>query len=272
MTALNCHDLTVRLGERAVLAGVTAKIAVGGFTAVCGPNGAGKTTLLRAALGLIRPAAGQVLLAGSDPRQMTPAARAGRAAYLPQERRIAWGVPALRIAALGAVNAGAAEAEARGRAALAAVGLAGLEDRGAFEMSGGERARVLVARLFATGAPILFLDEPVAGLDPDAQLLVLDLLKAKAAEGATVIATLHDLSLAARYADQVLVLDEGRLVADAKPTDALSARVLDETFGLSGAWVSTPHGPVLSAVRRASPTAARPPGRNSRRGAGRKPG
>lgn len=251
MTALNCHDLTVELAGRPVLAGLTAKVAKGGFTVICGPNGAGKTTLLRAALGLVRPAGGQVLLDGADPRGLPPEERARRAGYLPQERRIAWGVPALRIAALGAAMASPADADERGRAALAAVGLGGLEDRGAFEMSGGERARVLLARLFATQAPILMLDEPVAGLDPDAQLLVLDLLRAKVAEGATVIATLHDLSLAARYADQVLVLNEGRLAADGAPMEALSERVLDSVFGLAGAWLPSPQGPLLAAGRRA---------------------
>lgn len=251
MTALNCHDLTVVLGRRPVLTGVTTKVAKGAFTAICGPNGAGKTTLLKAALGLVKLAGGEVLLDGADPMRLAPAERARRAGYLPQERRIAWGVPALRIAVLGAVNDTPAAADLRGRAALAAVGLGGLEDRGAFEMSGGERARVLLARLFATEAPILLLDEPVAGLDPDAQLLVLDLLKAKATEGATVIATLHDLSLAARYADQVLVLHEGRLAADDPPMQALSEAVLGSVFGLTGAWLPSPHGPLLAAGRRA---------------------
>lgn len=272
MSALAFHDLTVLLGERAVLSGVTARIAPGSFTVICGPNGAGKTTLLRAALGMLKPAAGQVLLGGSDPRALGPEARAARAGYLPQERRIAWGVSALRIAALGAVDASAAQAEARGRAALVQVGLAGLEDRGAFEMSGGERARVLLARLFATGAPILILDEPVAGLDPDAQLLALDLLRRRVAEGATVVATLHDLTLAARYADQALVLDHGRLVADGRPTEALSGAVLDASFGLAGEWIATPRGPVLAAARKATAPAGRPPGRNSRRGEGPKRG
>jgi iron complex transport system ATP-binding protein len=250
MTALNCHDLTVELGGRPVLTGVSAKVARGAFAVVCGPNGAGKTTLLKASLGVVKPSGGQVLLDGANPSALSPEDRARRAGYLPQERRIAWGVPALSIAALGAVTATPADADARGRAALAAVGLAGLEDRGTFEMSGGERARVLLARLFATGAPILILDEPVAGLDPDAQLLVLDLLRAKAAEGATVIATLHDLSLAARYADQVLVLHEGRLAADGAPTESLSEVVLERVFGLTGAWLPSPHGPLLAAGRR----------------------
>lgn len=250
MTALAFHDLTVELGGRAALTGLTARIGKGGFTAVCGPNGAGKTTLLRAALGLVRASAGQALIDGVETRSLSPASRAARVGYLSQERRIAWGISALSVAALGAVTASPADADARGREALVAVGLEGLENRGCFEMSGGERARVLLARLFATRAPILLLDEPVAGLDPDAQLSVLDLLKAKAAEGVTVVATLHDLSLAARYADRVLVLDKGRLAAEGPPEQALSQAVLGDVFGLAGEWVTTAHGPVLAARRR----------------------
>jgi len=272
MTAVAFRDLVVRLGGRDALAGITAEVEPGEFVAVCGPNGAGKTTLLRASLGLVQAAAGSVMLDGADVRRLEPEHRADRAAYLPQERRIAWGLPALRIAALGAVNAGPSEAEARGRIALAEVGLSGLEERGAFEMSGGERARVLLARLFATAAPILFLDEPVAGLDPDAQLLVLDLLGARKEAGITVVATLHDLSLAARYADRVLVLDRGRLVANGSPTAALSPAVLDSAFGLSAEWIETLYGPLLSGTRRSTAPADPRPGRSSRRGAGRKRG
>lgn len=249
MTALSLHDLTVELGRRPALNGVTTRIEKGGFTAICGPNGAGKTTLLRAAQGLVKPIAGQVLIDGVEVRRMTEQERAARVGYLAQDRRIAWGMPALDIAALGAIAAGPAEAEARARAALAEVGLADLEGRGTFEMSGGERARVLLARLFATGAPLLLLDEPVAGLDPDAQLLVLDLLKARAADGATIVATLHDLSLAARYAERVIVLKDGRVVADGAPQDALSTAILRTVFGLAASWVATQHGPVLVARR-----------------------
>lgn len=269
MSAVGFRDVSVQLGGREALTGVSADVAAGEFVVVCGANGAGKTTLLRAALGLVEVSSGAATLDGIDVRSLTNSARAAKAAFLPQDRRIAWGLPALRIAALGAIDAGPAEAEARARTALAAVGLAGLEARGAFEMSGGERARVLLARLFATGAPILFLDEPVAGLDPDAQLLVLDLLRARVSDGATVIVTLHDLTLAARYADRILVLDRGRLVADGPPTEALSEGVLDEAFGLAATWVETRNGPVLSATRRPTAPAGPRPGRNSRRGAGR---
>jgi len=239
----------VELGGRRVLSGVSARLDAG-LVAICGPNGAGKTTLLRAGLGLAKSASGRALLSGADVRSLSLAERARRAGYLPQERRVAWGVPSLRIAALGAAEASIADAEARGRAALAEVGLAGFEDRGVFDMSGGERARVLLARLFATGAPLLVLDEPAAGLDPEAQLVVLDLLRARAAAGAVVVVTLHDLGLAARYADRVVVLDRGAVAADAAPIEALAPPVLAKVFGLDGAWIETPRGPLLDARRR----------------------
>ena len=116
-------------------------------------------------------------------------------------------------------------------------------------MSGGERARVLLARLLATGAPLLVLDEPIAGLDPDAQLATLDLLRREADAGRAVIVTLHDLSLAARYCDRVLVLEGGRLTADGPPVQALSPEVLRSSFNLAASWMQSETGPVLMARR-----------------------
>ena len=116
-------------------------------------------------------------------------------------------------------------------------------------MSGGERARVLLARLLATRAPLLVADEPVAGLDPDAQLLTLDLLRAEAAKGAAVVVTLHDLGLAARSCDRILVVDQGRIVAEGPPREALSRFILSHVFRLDGELIETDAGPVLAARR-----------------------
>ena len=248
--ALELDGVRVRLGGRRVLDGVSAEIAPGTFVAVCGPNGAGKTTLLRAALGLAPLESGRIAVAGDDPRRLSPARRAERIAYLPQERRIAWGVSALAVAALGVIRAPQAEAEARAREALARVGMAALAERSVFDMSGGERARVLLARLLATRAPVLVLDEPVAGLDPEAQLLTLDLLREEITQrGATVVATLHDLSLVGRCADRVLLLDEGCVVADGCFQAALDVQALRRVFHLEAAWVETSCGWVLASRR-----------------------
>jgi iron complex transport system ATP-binding protein len=250
--ALELERVTVRLGDAEVLTDASLIVHPGETIAVLGPNGAGKTTLLRAALGL-QASSGRIRLFGREAASLSPRERAERVGYLAQERRIAWGLPARRVVALAAPWLPSREADARATAALARVGLAGLADRGVFDMSGGERARVLLARLFATQAPLLVADEPAAGLDPDAQLLVLDHLKAEAAAGRAVLLTLHDLSLAARYVDRVVLVDRGRILTDAPPLVALSPARLAEVFGLDAGWVDTPAGPVLAARRQLPP-------------------
>ena len=248
MSALELAALSVDLGGRTVLHEVDLAVPEGAVVAIVGGNGAGKTTLLRGALGLAG-ARGTARLFGDDVRRLSPRVRAERVGYLAQERRIAWGMTARRIAALGAVTRPPRRADEAGEAALARVGAAALANRSVFDMSGGERARVLLARLLATGAPLLVLDEPAAGLDPDAQLATLELLRQEARQGRAVVLTLHDLTLAARFCDRVVVLDNGRLVADDAPLRALSPAVLRSAFALDGGWIETPAGPVLAAQR-----------------------
>ena len=144
----------------------------------------------------------------------------------------------------------APKAEQRAADALARVGLSHLARRGVFDMSGGERARVVLARLLAGKAPLLLADELTAGLDPDAQLLAVELMRAEAAAGAAVVLTLHDLSLAARACDRIAVLSGGRLVAEGPPREALTPIVLAEVFGLEGQLLETAAGLVLAARRK----------------------
>lgn len=249
MKALRIEGACVRRAGRQVLNGATLSVAAGEVLGVVGPNGAGKTTLLRAALGLARLDTGQVELGGQDVRRLSEPQRANLAAYLPQERHVGWNMTAERIAGLGALNGPAGVARARAEAALARVGLAGFGARGVLEMSGGERARVLLARLLVTEAPLLVADEPVAGLDPDAQLLALELFREEAARGAAVVVTLHDLGLAARFCDRLAVLAEGRVMADAPPVEALTPLVLQTVFGLDGRLENSSEGPILAARR-----------------------
>lgn len=257
MSALVAEGLAVRQGRRLVLDGAGLAVAPGEVVAVCGPNGAGKTTLLRAALGLLRREAGRVRLSGEDIDGLGPAARAARVAYLAQERRVAWGLPAVEVAALGAVGLAVEAARRRALEALALFEVEALAERSVFELSGGERARVLLARFMATSAPLLVADEPAAGLDPDAQLLCLQRLRERAGQGAAVLATLHDLGLAARFADRVVVINRGRVAADGPPLQALGSALLREVFGLDGAWVDGPGGPLLDLSR---PCPVRSPG------------
>lgn len=252
MSALALEAATARLGGRTVLDGVTLAVAPGELAVLVGPNGAGKSSVIRALAGLLPLSEGRALLGGDDVAGLSPRRRAERAAYLPQERRIAWNLPAVEVAALGAPFLSPDEALRRARRALEEVEAGHLVDRGVAEMSGGERARVLLARALATEAQALLVDEPIAGLDPEAQLMVLDRLRTRARAGQAVLVSLHDLPLAARFADRVAVMHHGRVVADALPLHALTPDVMEQVFGLTARWVEGPDGPLLSAGRRHS--------------------
>jgi len=242
----NAH---ARVGGAEVLKGASLSVRPGEVVALCGPNGAGKSTAVRAALGLVRLTQGAARLGGDEARRLSERQRGERAAYLPQDRSIAWNLPAVELAALGAPFLAGAPALDRARAALDEVGVGHLADRGVAEMSGGERARVLLARALTAPAPLLAADEPIAGLDPDAQLLVLERLRARADAGRGILVSLHDLTLAARFADRVVVLDQGRTAAEGAPTEALSPRILKTVFNLDAVWLEALDGPILAARR-----------------------
>ena len=242
MTLLALENLTLRRKDRLVLDNITLTCREGEFIGLIGPNGAGKNTFLRAALGLL-PARGR-----STPATMTPAARAKAAAFLPQTREIAWPVPVADIVALGRAPHSGAGADADGAAverALSRMGLADFRDRSATALSGGEQARVLIARVLAQETPLLLADEPVAGLDPEAQLRTMQVFAALAAEGRGVIASIHDLGLAAQHCTRLVMLDHGRVVADAPPRDVLTDDLLARVFGVRGYHADTPDGPVF---------------------------
>ena len=246
---LSISDASVRRGHELVVDDVSLEIAPGEVVGILGPNGSGKTSLLRAALGLIPLAAGKVQLSGADIHRLGPQEKARRVGYLPQERRLAWNVSAWRAASLGAMDQPPPAARMIAMDCLERVGLSGLAERGVFDMSGGERARVLLARLFATRAPLLIADEPAAGLDPDAQFLTMELLCAHAEAGGAVAVTLHDLGLAARMCDRLLVLKHGRPAALGLPCEALTPQILAGVFGLDGALIDTPAGATVAARR-----------------------
>jgi len=249
MSLLSLRNVHARLSGREVVHGVNLEVAPGGLVALVGPNGAGKTTLLKAGTGLHPISRGESRLSGEPIHSVDVVQRALKLGYLPQERRLAWGMAAVEVAALGAPFAPPSVAVARGREALELFGVGALADTSVFALSGGERARVLLARLFATEAALLVADEPVAGLDPDAQLLCLERFRAHARQGGAVLMTLHDLSLAARYADRVAVMDKGRLVADGAPVEALSPKVLKSVFGLKARWIEAESQALLVADR-----------------------
>ncbi|WP_312571491.1 ABC transporter ATP-binding protein, partial [Brevundimonas sp.] len=211
MSLLSLEHVQARLGKAVVLDGVNLSVSAGEVVALCGPNGAGKSSAIRAAVGLLATTGGQVRLGGTRIADLSHRQRAERAAYLPQERRIAWNLPAIEVAALGAPFLSGAEALARAGAALEEVGAGHLADRGVAEMSGGERARVLLARALVVDAPLLLADEPIAGLDPDAQRLVLERLRVRADSGTGGLVSLRDRALAANVADRLVVLAHGQV-------------------------------------------------------------
>ena len=189
-----------------------------------GPNGSGKTSLLHAIAGIGNPA-GVARIAGEDVRAAGPGTRRKLLSYLPATRDVAWPVSARDLIALGA-EAGADDA------LLAALDLETLADRRVDRLSTGERSRILLARALAGGPRLLLLDEPTANLDPLWQLRLMDLLKAMVALGHGVIAALHDLDLAVRYADRLLIMKDGRIAADGDPRLLLDGEALRETFGI----------------------------------------
>jgi len=236
MAELEFRSATLLHGVQPVVQAASLRVGPGELTALIGPNGAGKTTLLRAALGLLRPAGGAVLLAGRDPAGMEAVARARLAAYLPQSRPLAWPLRVAQVVALGRFAHGApritgADAAPVARA-LAACRLEALAQRRTDQLSGGELARVHLARALAAEAPLLLADEPTAALDPRHALEAMAILRAFCDQGGGALVTLHDLSLAARFADRVIVLCEGRILADGPPVEAMASEVLAQAFGV----------------------------------------
>jgi iron complex transport system ATP-binding protein len=231
MTPLVIDSLTVTRGPATVLAGLSFRVGPGECLGLIGPNGAGKTTLLRAALGLLPATGGTSSLAALDPQ-----ARARAAAWLPQDREIAWPVTVTDLVALGRLPHGDGATPA-GRAAVARaidrIGIAHLARRPATELSGGERARALIARAFAQDAPLILADEPVAGLDAAAQIAAMRVFRNHADRGGAVLTAIHDLGLAARHCTRLIVLSEGRLAADGPPRDVLTPGLLARVFGLT---------------------------------------
>jgi iron complex transport system ATP-binding protein len=240
--------VSVTLGTRRVVEGVSAEIG-GGVIGLIGPNGAGKSTLVRAIAGLI-PAEGAVLIDGNAVTDLPLRDRARRIAYLPQGQSVHWPLTVERLVALGrlphlAPFARPAAADAAViQQALARTDLIDLRDRPFDQLSGGERARVLLARALAVEAPLLLADEPLAALDPAHQIEVMALLRAEAARGVTVIAVLHDLTIAARWCDRLLLIDQGALVADGAPRDVLTADRMASVYGVS-AFIGEANGQPL---------------------------
>jgi len=238
MSLLALRDLRATLGGVEALRGVSLRVAPGEVVGLIGPNGAGKSTLLRAALGLIG-AQGSRSLGGDPLERLSPRDRALRAAFLPQEREIGWPVSVAALVGLGRAPHRAPGAPMRAAdhaavaEAMARMDVARFAGRPATQLSGGERARALMARALAQGAPLLMADEPAAGLDPAHQIALMATFRALAGEGRGVLASLHELGLAARWCDRLAVLDAGRIVAEGPPEAVLTPALLARIYGVT---------------------------------------
>jgi iron complex transport system ATP-binding protein len=247
MVSLTISALDMTLGSRTVLHRIDARIEPGALIGVIGPNGAGKSTLARAIAGLLRPTAGEVRLDDTPVHHLPRATLARQIAYLPQGQTVHWPLTVERLVSLGRLphlapfSAIAAADRAAIERAMERAEILPLRDRPVTELSGGERARALIARALAVEAPALIADEPLAALDPGHQLQVMELLKAEAAEGTLVIAVLHDLAMAARFCDRLLLIHQGYLIADGAPSAVLTPQNLRNCYDIR-AWIGAIEG------------------------------
>lgn len=238
---LAAQDLT--LGAR--LRDVTASFALGTITAICGPNGSGKSTLLKLLAGLERPDTGFVTLDGARLDALDARRRAQAIGYLPQSGEVAWDVAVRDLVGLGRLphrDRGAAAITA----ALEALDLTALADRPVSRLSGGERARALLARVLAGEPRWILADEPLAALDLGHQLALLSHLRRAVENGGGVVLVLHDLALAMNHADRVIVIDQGAVVVDGRCEDALDHRVIERVWGVPAHWLGEPGARALA--------------------------
>ncbi|TDB88490.1 ABC transporter ATP-binding protein [Actinomadura sp. KC216] len=264
---IEIRGLDVALGDRAVLKDVSLDVPAGSWTAVIGPNGAGKSTLLRAVLGLV-PSRGGITLAGSDVAALKPRQRARLIAYAPQSPSIPAGMTVFDYTLLGRSPyiPHLGRESARDRAITADVldrlDLTGFASRPLDNLSGGERQRAVLARALAQQTSVLLLDEPTTALDIGHQQQVMELVdQLRLSDELTVVTTIHDLTLAGQYADDLVLLSGGRVAAAGPPAQVLTRAAVEEHFDARVHVGPGPGGrPILSLER--------PTGRSAERSSG----
>jgi len=239
VTAIELDAVSVELGGARIVVDVSAEVEEGRWVALIGPNGAGKTTLLRAVAGVL-PCAGTIRIGGDDVAALGRSALARRVALLPQAPVVPEDVRVFEYVLLGRTphlgwfeSEGADDVAATIRA-LEHLDLSELAERRLGTLSGGEVQRALLARALAQDAPILLLDEPTAALDVGRQQQALELVdELREANGLTVLAAMHDLTVVGQFADRVLLLDRGEVVASGAPADVLTAELIEQHYGAS---------------------------------------
>ncbi|MGW1989530.1 ABC transporter ATP-binding protein [Embleya sp. NPDC001921] len=247
MTArLTAQDITLTYGDRTVSAGLSLDIPDGAFTAIIGANASGKSTLLRAFVRLLRPSAGTVLLDGRDVHDYRPKDIAREIAFLPQDlaapenimvRQL---VDRRRFPQRSLLSVRTAVDTRAVDEAMAAAGVGDLADRQVARLSGGQRQRVRVAMVLAQQTPYVLLDEPTTFLDPAHQYQLLRLLAALRDDGRTIVAVLHDINQACRFADHIVAMKDGRVRAEGSPDYIVDAALMEDVFGLPSLVVPDP--------------------------------
>lgn len=232
------HQLGYQIAGTPLLDALDLTIPQARVTGLIGPNGSGKSTLLRLLAGLLRPSHGTLLLAGRRLEQLTPVERGRTIAYIPQDNTIYWPITVERVVELGRLphlapwqGASAADHRIIDRA-LHDSDTLHLRHRSVATLSGGERARVMIARALAAEPQILLADEPTAALDPAHQRAIMALLQRLAGNGVTVLLALHDLTLAVDYCDPLILLQQGRLMAQGSPADVLTKHNMRMVYAL----------------------------------------
>jgi iron complex transport system ATP-binding protein len=220
---IEANGIAVRFGTRAVFEGVDLAMRAGEMVGLIGPNGAGKTTLLRVLASLRAPEGGRVRYGGQTAAEIGRRELARRLAYLAQGGSVHWPMRVEALVALGRLPH---------RQPMAAADILPLRGRTMARISSGERMRVLLARALAVDARVMLADEPIAALDPLHQLQVMELLRAISGEGRGVIVVLHDLALATRFCDRLVLLARGGILAEGSPAQVLTDLHLARAYGV----------------------------------------
>lgn len=239
MTKLSLCNIGLSITNKVILESINLELNSGELVVLLGANGAGKSSLLRSALGLAQVSTGESLIDEQLVTTLSSANRAKKVAYLPQKRPLAWPIKVFDVVSLGryayGVNLGRLKNDdlESVESAIASCGLEQLRNRRVDTLSGGEAARVHVARAFAANAALLLADEPTAALDPKHQLDVMQLIRRYVDMGGGALVVGHEASLAARFADRLIWMRDGRIVADGTVKETMTAAMMAEIYGVS---------------------------------------
>lgn len=256
---LGARDLSLGYGAAPIVEGLTVDVAPGAVTAIVGPNACGKSTLLRGLARLMSPAAGQVILDGSDITRLRTKDVAKRLGLLPQSSIAPEGITVADLVTRGrfphqtTLRQFSRTDQQAVADAMAATGVTAIAGRPVDQLSGGQRQRVWIAMVLAQQTPLILLDEPTTFLDIAHQIELLDLFAdLNAEQGCTIVAVLHDLNHACRFADQIIAMKSGAIVAQGNPADVITATLVEEVYGLQCQVIDDPETGTPLVIPRAS--------------------